>query len=179
MSSLKQVSSQPVRHLLGNRCLSRPIVAIGTTKSAFNTSAAAECTIDGIIYNLTAQTSTALVALAASHLPAAGAAYLQPSGLAGFYTQPANTTVYYVLAINAASTVVVVQGTYDGQPIANGAGYAEGDGNVPPLPDGVAPFGMIKVVTGATTFVPATTLFDAANVTSTFYTLACLPAANP
>lgn len=179
MSSLKQVSSQPVRHLLGNRCNSRPILAIGTSKAAINTTAAAEFVIDGIIRNKAAITSGALVALAASHLPTAGAAYLQPSGLAGFYTQPASTTVYYVLALNAAGTQVVVQGTYDGQPIANGAGYAEGDGNVPPLPDGVAPFGMIKVVTGATTFVPATTEFDAANVTSTFYDLACLPAANP
>lgn len=179
MSSLKQVSSQPVRHLLGNRCNSRPILAIGTSKAAINTSAAAECTIDGIIYNLGAQTSTALVATAASHLPTSEAGYLQPSGRTGFYTQPASTTVYYVVTINAASTVTVVQGTYDGQPIANGAGYAEGDGNVPPLPAGVAPFGMIKVVTGATTFVPATTEFDAANVTSTFYTLSCLPSANP
>lgn len=180
MSSLKQISSAPVRSVLGNRCMSRPIVAIGTTKSAINTTAAAEFTIDGIIYNKAAMTSEALVAtVAATHLPASQAAWLQPSGLSGFYTQPASTTVYYVLTLNAAGTMTVVQGTYDGQPIANGAGYAEGDGSVPALPEGVAPFGMVKVVTGATTFVPATTLFDAANVTATFYTLACLPAANP
>ena len=48
MSSLKQVSSGPVRHLLGNRCNSRPILAIGTSKAAINTTAAAEFVIDGI-----------------------------------------------------------------------------------------------------------------------------------
>lgn len=180
MSSLKQVTSAPVRHALGNRCMTRPILAIGTSKAAFNTGAAAVNSIDGIIRNLGAQTSTALVAtVAATHLPAAEAGWLQPSGRSGFYTQPASTTVYYVLTVNAAQTVTVVQGTYDGQPIANSSGYAEGDGNVPAIPAGLAPFGMIKVVTGATTFVPATTEFDAANVTSTFYDLACLPAANP
>lgn len=178
MTTLKQLTG-PVRHLVGNRCLSRPVLAIGTTKSAFNTTAAAEYVIDGIIRNKAAMTSEALVALKAStHLPAALADWRQPSGADGsFYVQPANKTVYYVLCLNAAGTAVVVQGTYDGQPLQGG--YAEGDGSVPMIPDGVAPFGLIKVVTGATTFTVGTTLFDAANVTTTFYDIASLPASNP
>ena len=43
--------------------------------------------------------------VAATHLPASQAAWLQPSGLSDFYTQPASTTVYYVLTLNAAGTM--------------------------------------------------------------------------
>jgi hypothetical protein len=180
MTTLKQATG-PNRYLIGNRNDTRGIVAIGTNKARINTTAAITPVINGLMYTKAAMTSDALVACkAATHLATAEANWLQPSGLDGaFYTQPANTTVYYVLCINAGGTTCTVQGTYDGQAISNGSGYSEGSGGVPDIPNSLAPWGMVKVVTGATTFVPATTEFDAASVTSTFYDIANLPASAP
>lgn len=184
MTTLKQLTG-PARYLAGNRCMSRPVVAMyATTKSQIQTSAAIENVIDGIIRNVAAISSgAALVACkAATHLAAAEADWLQPSGLDGsFYVQPAGKTVYYVLCVNAAGTVVVVQGTYDGQPLVSGGSGlgAEGSGSIPDIPNSLAPFGLIKIVTGSATFTVGTTLFDAANQTSTFYDIANLPAVAP
>lgn len=179
MTTLKQATG-PSRYLIGNHNTTRGIFAIGTSKAAINTTAAITPVIDGVMRTKAAVTSTALVAaVGATHLSTAEANWTQPSGHPGFYTQPASTTVYYVVCINAAGTVVVVQGTYAGQPIASSGGYAQGSGGVPNIPASLCPFGMIKIVTGATTFVPATTEFDAANVTATFYDLANLPSTAP
>jgi len=179
MTTLKQLSG-PARYIAGNRNVTRGIVAIGTNKARINTTAAITPVIDGLMRTKAALTSDALVAcVAATHLAAAEANWQQPSGTVGFYTQPASTTVYYVLCINAGGTTCTVQGTYDGQAIANGSGYSEGSGGVPDIPNSLAPWGMVKVVTGATTFVPTTTEFDAASVTSTFYDLSNLPATAP
>lgn len=162
MSKLNHLGSRAAR-MFGNVCLSRPVLAIGTSKAAVNTTAAAVFAIDGIIRNKAAMTSEVLV-----------------SGGAPFKVQPVNTTVYYVLALNAAGTVHCFQGTYAGEEILSPTGMSlRGDGSVPDIPDGYAPFGMIKVVTGSAAFTPATTLLDAANITFTFYDLMCLPASNP
>jgi hypothetical protein len=171
---LNQHGLSAVRQL-GTIVLSRAVLAIGTVKSGFNTTNALIYAIDGVIRSLAAQTSTALTALADA-----------------FYVQPANTTVYYTLAVNAAGTVRCIQGDFAGRQKFVGGVEVRGDGNIPDVPDlsvastdanGVqtlsdqwCPFGVIKVVTGATTFTPGTTLFDAANVTTTFFDVAFLPA---
>jgi hypothetical protein len=96
------------------------------------------------------------------------------------YVQPAGTTVYYLLCVNAAGTVAVVQGSYAGQSVS----YAPGDpskvlvgtGNVPVEPAGYTAFGLIKVVTNAaTTFTPGTTALDNGGLTVTYFDLARVP----
>jgi hypothetical protein len=178
MTTLKQLTG-PARYVAGNFNATRGVVAIGTNKARINTTAAITPVIDGIMRTKAALTSDALVAcVAATHLATAEANWTQPSGNSGFYVQPAGTTVYYVLCINAAGTTCTVQGTYDGQPIANGSGYSEGSGGVPDIPNSLCPWGMVKVVAAAA-FTPTTTEFDAANITSTFYDIANLPATAP
>lgn len=153
----------PNRFLHGNINLSRAVVAIGTVKSGINTTNAIISVIDGIMRSVAALVSQALV-----------------TGGDAFRVQPQNTTVYYVFAVNAAGLVRTFQGRYLGEPFTSPTGLSlVGDGAVPDIPDGWAPFGMAKVATAAaTTFTPNTTLFDAAGVTTTFYDLMCLPAAD-
>jgi hypothetical protein len=144
--------------LFGNICTTRAVVAVGATTTAITSTNAVVYAIDGILRNLAAFTNQALVALSASDLPANLANYLQPSTLAGFYVQPANTTVYYVLVATSAGNVRVVQGTYAGQVITNTFGYTiVGDGTVPDVPDNCTPFGLMKIASGGSAFTPGTT----------------------
>jgi hypothetical protein len=153
------------------------LAVIGSTATAFTTSVAIQHAIDGIIRVLAAQTNTALAPLVAADLPAAtGADFKQPSGSLGFVTQPAGTTVYYVLCVNAAGTVKVVQGTWAGQQLTLPNGYTVvGDGSVPDIPLGVAPFAVIKVTTVGSVFTPATTALTSI---ATFFNVAFLPLAD-
>lgn len=168
MSRLQDITAAAVRDLLGNMVLSKAGLAIGTVKSGINTTAALIYSIGGVLFTKAAMTSQALTAYSRDG-----------KQLGNAYVQPANTTVFYTLAINAAgTTVAAVQGTYPGQvlvdPTQNGVSTG-GDGLVPNAPAGFTAFGVIKVVTGNTTFTLGTTLFDAANVTSTFYDVSVLP----
>jgi hypothetical protein len=157
MASLVDLISAATR-VIANRSANSGAAVIGGTATAFSTGAAINYTIDGIYRQLAAQTNTAFAPLVAADLPAISANYTQPSGLPGFYTQPANTTVYYVLCVNAAGAVRVVQGTVLGAILPAQFGIeARGDGKVPPIPDGVAPFAVIRVVSGGSVFTPGTT----------------------
>ncbi len=107
------------------------------------------------------------------------------------YTQGANTTVYYVLGVDAAGSVAVVQGTFAGQnlvpPVTAGVGALAnsgtsfvGDGGIPNLPEGFAPFGLMKVVAGGSgSFNPGTTGLDAAGLTFTFWDINLIPEGRP
>lgn len=161
---------------LGTAALSRAILAQGTAPTGFNTGAALVYSIDGIIRQLAAQTSTALTALATP-----------------FYTQPAGTTVYYTLAVDASGNVRTVQGTFAGQVLNSGGIETRGDGTVPDVPDfSVAstdasgnqtlatqwcPFGIIRVVNATNPFIPGTTALNAAGVTATYFDCMYLPSA--
>lgn len=178
MSKLSDLTSAAQR-LLGALVLTKANAVIGATASAFTTGNAVQYMIDGIIRSLAAQTNTALSALVpASFVDAASQAainFLQPAGIAGFYTQPAGTTVYYVLCVNAAGTIRVVQGTYAGQPIVSQGLSAVGDGNVPDIPDTWAAFAVLKVVSGGSAYVPGTTALTGIG---TFLDVGVLPANN-
>jgi hypothetical protein len=77
--------------------------------------------------------------------------------------QAISTTKYYLLCLDASGTATVISGTSTG---------------LPAIPDGVCPVGYVKIVTSAAgTFVPATTLLDAAQVTATYVNLSCAPSA--
>jgi hypothetical protein len=159
--------------LTANMCLFNALAVIGGTASAFSTTGTGPVTVDGVMRSLTAQTNTALAALVAADLPASQANWVQPSGGVGFYTQPANTTAYYVIGVNAAGTWKVVQGTYTGQPIAGG--YAVGNSQIPDIPDvGFTPVAVMKVVTSGSAFVPATTALTSI---ATFINVGVLPSA--
>jgi hypothetical protein len=109
------------------------------------------------------------------------------------YAQPANTTVYYVLGVNAAGTVAIVQGTFAGQnlvpPVTAGVGALAnsgtsfvGDGSIPNLPEGFAPAGLLKVVTttgAGVPFTPGTTNLNAAGLALTFWDINLIPEGRP
>lgn len=87
---------------------------------------------------------------------------------AGGATQAAGTTGFYLVTINAAGTVTVRQGAVvpagSGQPLL-----------LPNVPDTDAVIGSIKVVNLTNPFIPGTTAFGAAGVTSTFTNLVTAP----
>ena len=156
---LSQINDRALR-LLGTFCMSRPVAAIGATTSAITTTSAIISVIDGIIRNVAALTNQALV-----------------SGAEAFRVQPANTTIYYVMAVNAAGTVRTFQGRFNGEQFTNPTGMnLVGDGTVPDVPDEWCPFALLRIATGATTFTPGTTALNAANVTTTIFDVAYLPA---
>jgi len=77
--------------------------------------------------------------------------------------QPASSTRYYLLGLTVAGASSVTTGTAT---------------DLPDAPDGVCPIGYVKIVTSAAgTFIPATTLLDAAQVTATYVNLSCGPSA--
>ena len=151
-----------------------PLLAIGTAPAGFNTTNAIGYMIEG--------TKPVPVAALVSQLPVAEPT-LQPyfSNSQAFYTQPANTTVYYLLVVNAAGALRVIQGTFAGQLFFGSWGALKGTGDVPNLDSLLwATYGLIKVVTGAaTTYTPGVTAYNAALVTTTFINCAVAPATNP
>ena len=161
MATLDEFQQSPLRQALANRVLTRPILAINAGGAAtVATTNAIVYTIDGLILNKAALSAQALTVNATLQQ--------KLTFSTGFYVQPASTTVYYTLVMNAAGTVSCLQGQYTGQPFA-GASVPVGVTAIPD-PDDLTfiPFGGIKIVLGATTFTPGTTVLDAANVTATY-----------
>lgn len=164
---------QTVRGLIGSMNIGKAVLAINAASAlTVKTTSALAYVINGIYYSKAILSAQTLV-----------------TGGDAFYTQPASTTVYYVLGIDSSGTVKTFQGTYSGQvwnaaatsasQSANQQGVV-GNGAVPDVDSSTyAVFGMIKVVTGATTFLPGTDALDKASVTFTFYDLAMIPGTNP
>lgn len=169
--------AQAAQRLVGNMCHARVAAVIGATTTAVTTTGTGFYTIDGVARAVSALTNQALSALAAADLPTAQANWLQPSGLGGaFYVQPANTTAYYVIGLNAAGTVKVVQGLYQGQQVQYPGGLTViGDGTVPDVPDGFIPITVMKIVSGGSTFTPGTTALTGI---ATFTDVTVLPLAD-
>lgn len=160
MAKLKDLASAAAR-LLGNMNYGKAVVAINAGSAAtIKTTNAIIYSIDGVLYSKAILSAQALAV---------------PSGASAFYVQPANTTVYYVFAVNAAGTVVTIQGDYAGQALTP---HGVGSGHIPDVPAGYTAFGVMKVACGSAAFTPATTALDAANITFTFYDVGVLPAAN-
>lgn len=178
MAKLNDISSKAVREALGAMCVgagTKPILAINAASAAtVKTTNALTFSVDGVLYSK--------AALAAQVLTVKDTLQKAVTGRSVFYVQPANTTVYYVLCIDAAGNVYTVQGTYDGQallmPDTNMP--VTGKGGVPDVDTSTyAVIGMIKIALGATTFTVGTTALDAANVTATYFDLVRLPSTNP
>lgn len=168
--TLGHQSSVPGRQF-GQMCFTKAGLAIGTAPTGFNTTGTTTYTIDGVFKTFGGQVSRAFASPAP--LDAAGVA-TEPAK--PYTAQGVSQTVYYTVGVDVNGNFGVAQGEPNGpvtSPIGIG-GY--GSGNVPDLPRGWCPFGLIKVVTnGTTTFTPGTTALNAAGVTSTFYDLALIP----
>lgn len=163
---LDDIMELPLRAALGNR------VTSGVVTLAINAGSAATIKTTGTTtYQIDSRPYTK-AALSAQALTANATLQAKITFQTGFYIQPISTTVYYLVLLNSAGTVTVLQGTYSGQQFT-GANIPLGDGSIPDPQDlSYCAIGLIKIVTNAsTTFTPATTALDAAGLTVTFYDL--------
>jgi len=150
---LADIRHSSLKTEIGNVCLTNPAILIGTTDKETVDYTAFDYTIGGRVYTQATGT-TAIFAV------------LDYYGTTP--VQAADTTCFYVFLVNAAGTEYVVKGKDD--ETTDLPGFP---------PDLYACFGIVKVVTVAVTFTPATTEFDASGVTSTFYDYIRCPAAAP
>lgn len=172
MSTLNESGHAGNRRLIGNQCLSKITLAInaGSAATIKNTGAIVYA-IGGVLYTKTALSAQSF---AVTHGPFGAAVAAGPAA----YVQPANTTVFYVVSLDASGNVAVSQGSYLGQTITFANDLSKvwtGNGAIPVEPDNFTAIGVVKIVTGATTFTPGTTALDAANVTATYYDVMVLP----
>lgn len=173
MSDLSKLTARDLLNAIGTRCMTKITLAINAAGAAtVKSTGAINYTIGGVFY-----TVAALAAKAMTITHRADGSAVTTADPA--YVQPAETTVVYVLAVNSAGTVAVVQGSYAGQSITYKVDKSKvltGTGGLPALPAGYCPIGAVKVKTAAaTTFTPATTALDAAGLTVTFTDLSQLP----
>lgn len=175
MTTLTQVNDAGLRRALGDRCYSYATLAINAGGAAtIKTTGATSYSVDGVMYTKAALSAQAITV---THnllgLPVSGASASGPAA----YVQPASTTVVYVVALDAAGNVAIVQGGYAGMQVVLPQGVVQtAKFEAPVVPVGYAPIGYLKVALGATTFTAGTTLLDAANVTVTYVNVSVLPA---
>lgn len=174
MSELNKLFNQGEVDVIGNSCFSKATLAINAASAAtIRTTGTTTYTVNGIFYTKAALSAQSF---AATHR-ADGAAVTTADPQ---YVQPINTTVIYVVALNAAGTVAIVQGSFAGQQMTYGSDISKVvtmGGGVPTLPAGYTAIGAVKIATnGVATFTPGTTALDAAGLTVTYFDLARLPA---
>jgi hypothetical protein len=131
-------------------CLGNALVAIGGTASQMKTTNAVSYCVDGIALTLAA---TAAIVL---------------SGV----SQAAGTACFYLVQVNAAGTVSVVQGDIVLTSTLASNGVPVADVQIPSPDAGNAPIGGVLVENVTNPFVPATTLLSAAGVTDTYFSYA-------
>jgi len=172
MARLSHINDGGLRRALGNQCLSFGTLAINAGGAAtIKTTGATTYRHNGL--NLT-KAALSAQSFAVTHR-ADGTAVTTDEPA---YVQPQNTSVVYVVALDATGTVAIVQGTYAGQAVTFKPDLSRietGTGFVPYEPAGYVAIGAVKVVTAATTFTPGTTALDAANITFTFHNVGLLP----
>ena len=170
MPRLSDISNAATVDLIGNASLAKAVLAINAASAAtVKTTTALLYTVNGVMYTKAILSAQAITPTHTQNGAVSG----------GSYVQPVSTTVYYTLSANAAGTIAVTQGTFAGQDLSlmNAGASVRGDGSVPDAPDLYTPFGVIKVVTNAsTTFTAGTTALDAAGLTVSYFDVAVLPA---
>lgn len=174
MSKLGDLNFKALRNLMGTRAVSRTLVncqnGTATYDGVTEPDAIMRFDIDGAQFTNADVTNKALATLAALQNPI--------TGRDTYYSIPVSQTVYFTLCVSAAGTFYAIQGTYAGQVISRPDGRNQiGDGSIPDIVlEGYAPFAVIKVVNGVTAvFIPATTNWDATNVTSSAAPISVLP----
>jgi len=143
--TIESITDAALKFLLGNRVLSAPVVAIGTTATNVRTD---EFTfmIDGVVYTKAAV--------------AAGSVFTDVA------PQAANSTALYLVTVDVAGAILVING--ESTPITG----QPDDLRVPACPLNLCPVGVVKVAC-TTAFVPGTTALSAGTVTDTYYDLGC------
>lgn len=147
-----------LRSLLGARCYGKAGLEINAAPQNVKITAAVDYSIDGVMYTLAV---TAAINLSA-------ATVINEAGET--ITMTAQATAkdrIYLLVVNAAGTIKVVQGTA----VATGATCP-----CPGVPSGYCAFGAVKVANASgSPFTFGTTSLATAGVTDTYYDLAIAP----
>lgn len=174
MSALNEVANAMLRKAFGNSCIIKGAIAINAGGAAtIKTTGALTYGVDGILYNKNALAAQSIAVTHDAFGNVVGGQNLPA------YVQPGGTSVYYLLCLNAAGNVAVVQGTYLNQAMQypDNQRTLVGTGNVPQWePAGYTAFGLIKVVTGAAVpFTPGTTPLDTAGLVVTYLDLEYIP----
>lgn len=168
MSKLNDINAGPIRDLIAGAVFTKPVLAINAASAAtVKTTNAIVYSVNGVLYSK-ALLSAQSIAVTHNSFGNAGGAYVQPS----------STTAYYTLGLDAAGAVTVTQSSFAGQDLSvlNAGTSARGSGYIADAPAGSTPFGVIKVVTGASaTFTAGTTALDAAGITATYFDINALP----
>lgn len=152
--NLGHIDDAALRFLLGNRCFTKAICAIGSNAAKVKTTTnTVQYCIDGQLYEKAATDDLFVFTDTA--------------------VQPVSTTAFYALCLDAAGAATVVNGT----PVLTAAITAGTDKAVFPLVGlDVCIIGGVKVVTDSThTFTPGTTELSAAGITDTYYNFSCIP----
>lgn len=152
---LEDVEHAGLRHMLGNRCYSKGVLAIDANTENVQTTVAVDYSIKGIMYQKAA----------VAEIDVSGLGGLSSTALADGYTQ------IFGLALNSAGTITVVPGdqvlTADitaGTQIANWPSAIDDD---------TVLFGAVKVVNATgSAFTFGTTGLDTSGITDTYYDLA-------
>ena len=149
---LAGINHRALRNMLGNRAMTFVGLLIGTTTTSTVDYDAFTYAIGGATYEQAAGTTAVLTVL---------------DYYGDTVVQAADTTCFYLVSVNAAGVENITKGKDDETT------------NLPGLPDTECLIGIIKVVTVAVTFTPATTDFDASGVTTTFYDYVHAPVTAP
>jgi len=144
--TIQSITDASLKFLLGNRVLASAALAIGSTPANVATGAFTYM-IGGQIYSKSAV--------------AAGTAFTDVT------VQADGTTKLYLLVINAAGTITIINGE------ALPAGGKPSDIRVPACPLDQCPIGVVSVATSGATFVPGTTSLAAGTVTDLYYNIGC------
>ena len=150
---LAGINHRALRNAIGNRPLNFVGLVIGSgTLSAVDYDAF-DFTIGGRAYEQGAGTDEALTVLD------------YPDGT---NVQAVSTTCFYIVVVNASGVEYTIKGRDDETT------------DLPGIPDGYCPIGLIEITTDAThTFTIGTTGFDAAGITDTFYDYCVMPVTAP
>lgn len=149
-----------IRNTTANRCFGKAGLAIhGANVENVQTVAAVDYSIAGVMYQLAITAEIDLSALSC----------ITETGAADTLTaQVTATDRAYLLVLNAAGTVKIIQGTA----VATG-----GTCGVPGCPESYAPFAALKVANASgSDFTLGTTALNAANVTTTYVDVSLAPA---
>ena len=153
---LGDLSHRALRVLLGNRCFTKAICAIGSNAAKIKTTTnTVQYSIDGQIYEKAATDDLFVFTDTA--------------------VQPVSTTCFYALCLDASGTASIVNGT----PVLTASITAGTEfAYFPEVADTLCVVGGVKVVTDSThTFTPGTTALSAAGITDEYFNFSCIPVA--
>lgn len=140
----------------GSFVLSKAGLAIGSTASQLSTAATAVYTLDGIYQTSKAGTATFALTAVSAAFP--------------LVNIPAGSKANFGVWLDSAGNFTVTQGA------VAAVAAATDKTSPPPNPGARALVGVASVYTATNAFVPATTAFNAAGVTTTYFDTASLPA---